>query len=126
MFLLGIFAALALILTAIGIYGVVSYSVAQLTREIGVRIALGAPRKSVLFLMLRKGLVLGASGVGIGGAGALVLTRVIASQLFGVSPTDPATFGGVASFIMLVTVLACYVPAMRATRVDPMTALRCE
>jgi putative ABC transport system permease protein len=126
MFLLGTFAALALSLTAVGIYGVVSYSVAQLTREIGIRIALGASRKSVLLMTLRKGLLLGAAGIGIGCLGALGLTRLIATQLFGVSPADPATFGGVASFVMLVTVAACYVPAMRATRVDPMTALRCE
>jgi predicted permease len=126
MFLLGLFAGLALILTAVGIYGVVSYSVAQRTREFGIRIALGAPRHSVLLMMLRKGLGLGAAGIGLGCVGALGLTRLIAAQLFGVSPIDPATFAGVAAFVMLVTVAACYLPAIRATRVDPMDALRCD
>ena len=126
MFLLGIFAALALILTAVGIYGVVSYSVAQRTREIGIRIALGAPRNSVLLMTLRKGLVLGAVGIGIGFLVALGLTRLIAAQLFGVSPTDPLTYCAVAVVLLLITLFACWLPARRAAGLDPLAALRCE
>jgi putative ABC transport system permease protein len=126
MFLLGLFAALALVLTTVGIYGVVSYSVAQRTREFGIRIALGAPLTSVLLMTLRKGIALAAAGIGIGCAAALGLTRLITAQLFGITPMDPLTFGGVALFVMLVAAVACYVPARRATRVDPMEALRCD
>jgi putative ABC transport system permease protein len=124
MTLVGIFAALALKLTAVGIYGVASYSLSQRTREIGIRIALGAPRGSMPALILQQGLVLACLGVGIGLASSLALTRLIATQLFGVSSTDPATFGGVAIFLVMLA--ACYLPARRATKVDPMVSLRYE
>jgi putative ABC transport system permease protein len=126
MILVGLFAALALVLTAVGLYGVVSYSVGQQTREIGIRIALGASRRSVLALVLQQGLVLAILGVAVGMASGLALTRLIAAQLFGVSPTDPIIFGAVATFLMLVLLSACYLPARRATKVDPMVSLRYE
>jgi predicted permease len=126
MLLTGIFAGLALVLTAVGVYGVVAYSVSQRTREIGIRIALGAPRNSVLMMILRQGIALGVAGIGIGCLGALALARLLAVQLFGISPADPATFGGVSVLLMLVTVAACCLPAIRAMRVHPMEALRWE
>ena len=126
MMLIGLFAALALMLTAVGIYGVVSFSVSQQTREIGIRIALGAPRRTVLGHVLRQGTVVALVGIAIGLAGSFGLTRLIANQLFGVSDTDPTTFVMVATLLMLVTLTACYLPARRATKVDPMAALRHE
>ena len=126
MMLIGLFAALALMLTAVGIYGVVSFSVSQQTREIGIRIALGAPRRTVLGHVLRQGTVVALVGIAIGLAGSFGLTRLIANQLFGVSATDPTTFVMVATLLMLVTMTACYLPARRATKVDPMAALRYE
>jgi putative ABC transport system permease protein len=126
MMLIGLFAALALTLTAVGIYGVVSYSVSQQTREIGIRIALGATRRTVLGLVLRQGTVVALVGIMIGLAGSFGLTRLIVNQLFGVSATDPATFVIVATLLMLVALMACYLPARRATKVDPMEALRYE
>jgi putative ABC transport system permease protein len=126
MILVGIFAALALVLTAVGIYGVVSYSVGQRTREIGIRIALGASRRSVLTLVLQQGLVLATLGIGIGMLSGLALTRLIASQLFAVSPTDPVIFSAVGIFLMLVMLIACYLPARRAAKVDPMVSLKYE
>ena len=126
MMLIGLFAALALMLTAVGIYGVVSFSVSQQTREIGIRIALGAPRRTVLGHVLRQGTVVALVGIAIGLAGSFGLTRLIANQLFGVSATDPATFVIVATLLKLVTLTACYLPARRATKVDPMAALRHE
>ncbi len=126
MMLIGLFAALALMLTAVGIYGVVSFSVSQQTREIGIRIALGAPRRTVLGHVLRQGTVVALVGIAIGLAGSFGLTRLIANQLFGVSATDPTTFVIVATLLMLVTLTACYLPARRATKVDPMAALRHE
>jgi ABC-type antimicrobial peptide transport system permease subunit len=124
MLLVSVFAAMAMTLTAVGIYGVVSYSVSQRTREIGIRTALGATRRSVLGLVLRQGMIFALVGIGIGLVGSLGLTRLISSQLFGVSSADPATFVSVAGLLMLITLAACYIPARRAARVDPMVALR--
>jgi predicted permease len=126
MALITLFAALAVTLTAVGLYGVVSYSVSQQTREIGIRVALGASRGNVLGLMLREGMSLAFFGIALGLAGGLALTRTIAALLFGVSATDPVTFVAVATLLMLVTLMACYLPARRATKVDPMEALRYE
>jgi putative ABC transport system permease protein len=124
MLLLGIFAALALVLAAVGIYGVMSYAVAQRTHEIGIRMALGAQRSDLLKLTIGQGLRLVVTGVVIGLAAALVLTRVMSSLLFGVSATDPITFLTISLVLVSVAVLASYIPAMRATRVDPIFALR--
>jgi putative ABC transport system permease protein len=124
MLLLGVFAGLALALAAVGIYGVMSYSVAQRTREIGIRMALGAQRADVLKLTIGQGLRLVVTGVAIGLAAAFVLTRVMSSLLFGVSATDPVTFVTISFVLVSVAVLASYIPALRATRVDPMFALR--
>jgi putative ABC transport system permease protein len=124
--LLGVFSVIALVLATAGIYGVMAYFVTQRTREIGVRIALGAQWRDVLKLILRSGMTLVVLGLTIGLAGALALTRLMATLLFEVSPTDPITFGGVALCVILATLLACYIPARRATKVDPMVALRYE
>jgi len=126
MMLLGLFAAMAMVLASIGIYGVMSYSVTQRAHEIGIRMALGAARQNVLAMVMRQGLLLVGIGVVIGVAGALALTRLIASQLFGVQPSDPTTFVLVAVTLVAVAALATFVPAMRATRVDPVVALRDE
>jgi putative ABC transport system permease protein len=122
--LLGIFSGVALLLASVGIYGVMSHSVTQRSREIGVRMALGAARGNVLALVLRQGMALALVGVGIGLAGALALTRVIASQLYAVRATDPATFAAVAVLLAAVAAVATLLPALRATRVDPVVALR--
>jgi putative ABC transport system permease protein len=124
--LLGIFAAVALVLAAIGIFGVMSYAVVQRTREIGIRIALGAAPGAVLQMVIRRALLLAAGGVVVGLGGSLVVTRVLESLLYGVSTTDPATFLTVAALLTTVAMLAAYLPARRATRVDPMIALRSE
>lgn len=121
-----IFSITALLLALAGIYGVISYSVVQRTREIGVRMALGATPRTVLQMILRQGAITGAIGIGVGILGALGLTRWLQSQLFEVSATDPATFLAVAWLLILVALAACWIPARRATRVDPLVALRYE
>jgi ABC-type antimicrobial peptide transport system permease subunit len=126
MILLGIFAALALLLSCVGIYGVISYVVGQRTAEIGLRMALGAQPGDVMRLVLGEGLRMALVGVLVGLVGAFGLTRLMASQLFGVTARDPLTFIAVGILLTLVSLLACYVPARRAVRVDPLWALRSE
>jgi predicted permease len=124
--MLGIAGAMALTLGMIGIYGVISFMVLQRRREIGIRLALGAQRGNVLGMVLRQGAKMALAGVAIGVVAAVALTRLMASLLFGVTARDPLTFGAVAVVLMLITLLACYIPARRATKVDPMVALRYE
>lgn len=124
--LLSLFAGLALVLASLGIYGVMSNTVAQRTHEIGVRMALGAGQGSVLKLVLSNGMQLTLLGIVLGTAGAFALTRLMKGFLFHVTPTDPATFVEVALFLFFVALLASYIPARRATRVDPVIALRYE
>jgi putative ABC transport system permease protein len=124
--LLGLFSALALVLAGIGVYGVISYSVAQRTQEIGIRMALGAGREDVMKMILLQGARIASTGLIIGMLAAFALTRYLEKLLFSVSPGDPATFAMVALVLALVAMLACYIPARRTMRVDPMTALRYE
>ena len=124
--LLGIFAALALVLAMIGVFGVINYSVTQRTHEIGIRIALGAQRGSIFRLVVGQGLVLAVIGITLGSIGAFAVTRLIRGLLFAVSPTDATTFAMVWILMTVVAVLACYLPARRATKVDPLVALRYE
>ena len=126
MLLLAVFASFALVLATIGIYGVMAYLVNQGTREIGIRMALGASQRNVLSLVVRQGMALAVSGVMIGLAAALLLARLIRSLLFGVEATDPITFAAISFLLLLAALLVSYIPAQRAARVDPMVSLRSE
>jgi putative ABC transport system permease protein len=124
--LIGLFALLALVLAAIGVYGLISYTVAQRTREIGIRMALGAHPGQVLGPMMREGLVLAGLGIAIGMAGSLAMARLLSTFLFGIGATDPATFAAAAALLVVVALAASYIPSRRALKVDPLTALRAE
>jgi ABC-type antimicrobial peptide transport system permease subunit len=126
MLLLGVFASIALALATIGIYGVMAYLVDQGTRELGIRIALGASPRNILNLVVRQGMTLAFAGVTLGLAASFLLTQLIRSLLFGVRATDPITFAGISFLLAIVTLLACYIPAQRAARIDPLTSVRCE
>ena len=124
--LLGLFAALALVITAAGIAGVMALSVSQRTHEMGIRMALGATRGDLLWMALRQGMALVLAGLAIGAIGALALTRLMSTLLFAVEPTDPLTFGAGAALVIVVGTLATAIPAYRAARVDPIATLRAE
>jgi putative ABC transport system permease protein len=125
-FLLTTFAGTALLLAVIGIYGVIAFSVAQRTREIGVRMALGAERRDVVTMVVRQGMTIAAAGIALGAVAAVALTRVIAGLLYEVTPTDPLTFAAAMSALAIAALAACSVPAVRASLVNPIVALRCE
>jgi putative ABC transport system permease protein len=124
--LLGAFAAIAMALACVGIFGVMAYLVSQRTQEVGIRMALGAQRKDILGLVFGKGMRLTAMGICAGVVAALALTRLMGQLLFDVSPTDPVTLSAVVLVLALMALIACYVPAVRAMRIDPMRALRTE
>ena len=123
---LTIFAATALLLAAVGIYGVMSYAVTRRTHELGIRAALGSSRREIVWLVLRQGMKLAGIGMAAGLLAAAALTRFMAGLLYGVRPADPATLAAVALLLGAIALLACYIPARRATAVDPVVALRCE
>ena len=124
--LMSVLGAVALLLTAVGVFGVISYSVSQRTREFGIRLALGEDPRQTKLSVVRGGMRLVLLSIGIGLAGSLVVTRLIAGLLYEVRPADPITFGGIGLLLALVALLACYLPARRATRVDPALTLRSE
>ena len=124
--LLVIFSTVALVLAAVGLYGIIAYTVARRTHEIGIRMALGAGRSDVFRLVMRRAVALTAIGIAIGLAAAFAVTRMLGSLLFEIDPDDPITFGGIAALLAMIALAASYVPAFRATRVDPVVALRYE
>jgi ABC-type antimicrobial peptide transport system permease subunit len=126
MSLTGLFAGMALLLATVGLYGVMSHFVTQRTQEMGIRMAIGASRANIIILVLQRGMILVVLGLGIGLLAAWGLTRWMGSQLYKVGPTDPLVFTAVPVILILVSILACYLPARRATKVDPMVALRYE
>jgi putative ABC transport system permease protein len=125
-FLFATFAGVALVLGMVGIYGVLAFLVSKRAREMGIRMALGAQRRDVLWLVMKEGAKFSFAGITLGLVGAFMLTRLLAGQLYGVGPMDPATFAAVAVLMVVVTLAACYIPARRAMSVDPMMALRYE
>jgi predicted permease len=124
--IVALFAAAALLLSALGIYGVISYIVNERTQEIGIRLALGAAKRSIMHMILRQGIILAITGAGIGVAGALIMSHLMTALLYGVKATDAATFAAGAFLLVLVALAACYIPARRAVRIDPLVAVRHE